>query len=282
MDTECVDECHIWEMEMGMRLAAESSARLGSRVSQVVTILDLKGLGLSHRKTIRFMKGTSFIDKFYYPESLGKLYMINAPRVAPVLWAIAKPMLDPRTQEKVTILGTDYQKTLLELISADQLPAEYGGNCKCKGAHVQCIPEISAAEAKKVFADYKYAFKVTPKLTELQVAARGRQEVSVPITAAKGGEVSYSFNSAKNDIEFSVLFSSSASPKTETRTIETKSSGKDKADKAAVLVEASRQTGTPEDPISGVVAVQSAGVLRFVFDNSYSRFTSKTICESRV
>ena len=46
------------------------------------------------------------------------------------MWSLIKPFLDPKTQGKVTILGSDYQQELLKFIDADQLPAEYGGSCK--------------------------------------------------------------------------------------------------------------------------------------------------------
>lgn len=34
---------------------------------------------------------------------------------------------------KIEILGYSYQKKLLELIDAENLPVEFGGTCACKG-----------------------------------------------------------------------------------------------------------------------------------------------------
>jgi hypothetical protein len=40
-------------------------------------------------------------------------------------------MLDENTVSKIHILGSNYQKQLLELVDADQLPKIYGGTCEC-------------------------------------------------------------------------------------------------------------------------------------------------------
>jgi len=40
--------------------------------------------------------------------------------------------LDPVTQAKIKILGSSYQKELLESIDADSLPSDLGGTCRCK------------------------------------------------------------------------------------------------------------------------------------------------------
>jgi hypothetical protein len=41
--------------------------------------------------------------------------------------------LDPVTVEKIHILGTGYQKQLLEQVPAENLPKEFGGACDCEG-----------------------------------------------------------------------------------------------------------------------------------------------------
>ena len=63
----------------------------------------------------------------YYPETLRRAFLINAPLYARIGWAIVKTFMDPVTVSKVVILGTDYRGTLLEYIDADQLPVEFGG-----------------------------------------------------------------------------------------------------------------------------------------------------------
>lgn len=65
----------------------------------------------------------------YYPETLGDLFIINAPAVFTTLWPIAKRFVDPKTRGKFHVLGANYTKELLRYIDADKLPEEYGGSC---------------------------------------------------------------------------------------------------------------------------------------------------------
>lgn len=59
--------------------------------------------------------------------------MINSPRGFSTVWAVIKRFLDPVTVEKISILGKDYQSTLLALIPVENLPKRFGGQCECPG-----------------------------------------------------------------------------------------------------------------------------------------------------
>ncbi|KAI8610753.1 CRAL-TRIO domain-containing protein [Chytriomyces sp. MP71] len=62
---------------------------------------------------------------------LGKMFVINAPMLFTGVWSLVKPMLDEATVQKINILGANYQDKLLECIEAANLPAAYGGTCRC-------------------------------------------------------------------------------------------------------------------------------------------------------
>ena len=65
-----------------------------------------------------------------YPESLWKLYIINAPYLFRSLWGVIRMWLDPMTQKKIHILGgkSQYQKELERSgFALDQLPVWCGG-----------------------------------------------------------------------------------------------------------------------------------------------------------
>jgi hypothetical protein len=42
-------------------------------------------------------------DQKQAPEGLGKMFIINAPRIFPVVWRIISPWLDPATTAKIAI-----------------------------------------------------------------------------------------------------------------------------------------------------------------------------------
>jgi hypothetical protein len=50
-----------------------------------------------------------------YPESLGIMFIINAPTVFKGFWDFLKTFLDPETSKKIKVLGSSYKKELLEV-----------------------------------------------------------------------------------------------------------------------------------------------------------------------
>lgn len=70
---------------------------------------------------------------------MGQLAIVNAPSSFTVIWSFIKPWLSKETQEKVDILGKNYEEVLLEMIDEDSLPATLGGKCSCEdtgGCHL--------------------------------------------------------------------------------------------------------------------------------------------------
>lgn len=94
-------------------------------------VLDLSGFGLaqSGQKTLDQLKLYINTDNTCYPETLGKMLLINAPYVLSAVWGIVKGWLDPRTVNKIEIISSTEAslKRLRDFIPMDQLPAEYGG-----------------------------------------------------------------------------------------------------------------------------------------------------------
>lgn len=97
------------------------------------TIVDLKGGGSSllSSKIISFVKIASQICQDNYPETLGVFYIVNCGFILRAGWTIIKVFLDPKTQSKIKILGSEYEKELLTLIEAKNLPKFLGGECDC-------------------------------------------------------------------------------------------------------------------------------------------------------
>eukprot|EP00971_Amphidinium_carterae_P246793 4901541-Amphidinium_carterae.1 len=95
------------------------------------------GLGIvSHNTARRVLKEAVTTIQNHYPEMMGKMVIINAPKVFSIAWSFVKPMLDEKTVSKISIFSRDresYSKALLELVDEDQLPALFGGKCKCDG-----------------------------------------------------------------------------------------------------------------------------------------------------
>ncbi|GAA96240.1 uncharacterized protein L969DRAFT_42362 [Mixia osmundae IAM 14324] len=114
-------------------LPASVKAAGGRDLDGNVSIVDLKGFTLGQFWQVKALAKRSFgLAQDYYPEGLGRLYIVNAPSSFTYVWGVMKPWLSKETQEKVNILGTDYASTLLKYIDAEQLPSTLGGACNCK------------------------------------------------------------------------------------------------------------------------------------------------------
>ncbi|KAL1988128.1 hypothetical protein VTN96DRAFT_658 [Rasamsonia emersonii] len=110
------------------------SRKAGKLLETCCTIMDLKGVGITNVPSVYgYVRQASAISQNYYPERLGKLYLINAPWGFSSVFSVVKSFLDPVTVDKIKVLGSNYQKELLEQVPAENLPKEFGGTCECEG-----------------------------------------------------------------------------------------------------------------------------------------------------
>lgn len=119
----------VWEYEAFTRYRLPACSRkAGCLVETSCTIIDLKGVSLSVASSVySFIKEASHIGQNFYPERMGKFYVINAPFGFSAIWSVIKRFLDPVTVEKIFILGSKYQSELLKQIPEENLPVQFGG-----------------------------------------------------------------------------------------------------------------------------------------------------------
>ncbi|KAJ7296541.1 hypothetical protein O6H91_Y116500 [Diphasiastrum complanatum] len=127
---------HVLEFEKTFNVkfpACSIAAR--KHIDSTTTILDVAGVGLknfskSARDLIIEIQKT---DGDNYPETLCRLFIVNAGSGFKLLWNTIKGFLDPKTASKISVLGSKFQNKLLEIIDASQLPEFLGGTCNCAG-----------------------------------------------------------------------------------------------------------------------------------------------------
>lgn len=105
-------------------------------IDSTTSILDVQGVGLKNfNKSAReLIVRIQKIDGDNYPETLGRMFIVNAGPGFRLLWNTIKSFLDPKTTAKIHVLGNKYQNKLLEIIDASQLPDFFGGTCVCAEA----------------------------------------------------------------------------------------------------------------------------------------------------
>ncbi|KAI5778679.1 putative phosphatidylinositol transporter [Geopyxis carbonaria] len=154
------------------------SRKAGKLLETCCTIMDLKGVGItSVSQVYGFVKKVTAISQNYYPERLGKLYIINAPWGFAGAFKMVKSFLDPVTVEKIHLLGSGYQTELLAQIPAENLPVIFGGKCECEGG---C--ELSDAGPWQEEEYLKPQIQPTPTATT--TAAPAEAEKAAETTAA--------------------------------------------------------------------------------------------------
>ncbi|KAH0929575.1 hypothetical protein BRARA_D01269 [Brassica rapa] len=125
---------HVREFEKAFNIKLPACSIAAKRhIDQSTTILDVQGVGLKNfSKAARdLLQRIQKIDSDNYPESLNRMFIINAGSGFRLLWSTVKSFLDPKTTAKIHVLGNKYQSKLLEIIDSNELPEFLGGNCTC-------------------------------------------------------------------------------------------------------------------------------------------------------
>jgi len=120
--------------EEGLRLIEDATAQSGHPITTWTLLLDLEGLNMRHlwRPGIRALLRIIEIVEANYPETMGRVLIIRAPRVFPVLWTLVRTFIDERTCSKFFFYaGNDYQGPggLPDYIPDKYLPDFLGGEC---------------------------------------------------------------------------------------------------------------------------------------------------------
>ncbi|KAI0754940.1 CRAL-TRIO domain-containing protein [Daedaleopsis nitida] len=111
-----------------------ASEAAGKRVLGTFVVADLSGFGISQFWQMKDFARSSFqVSQDYFPETVARLAIVNAPRGFSAIWNVMKPWIAKETAAKVTIMGSDYKSKLLEFIDEDALPKRLGGKCICDG-----------------------------------------------------------------------------------------------------------------------------------------------------
>ncbi|KAI3463523.1 hypothetical protein Pfo_020186 [Paulownia fortunei] len=113
------------------RLVVFALDKLCSRIpdgqEKFTIIADLQGYGYSNSDIRGLTAGLSILQD-YYPERLGKLFIIHVPYIFMTVWKIIYPFIDKNTKKKIVFVENKrLQATLREEIDESQVPEIYGG-----------------------------------------------------------------------------------------------------------------------------------------------------------
>lgn len=125
----------VWEYEAFTYFRLPACSRQQNHLVETsCTILDLKGISITTATQVySYISAASHIGQNYYPERMGKFYVINAPFGFSAVFSVIKKFLDPVTVNKIFVLGSKYQAELLKQIPPQNLPKSLGGQSESVG-----------------------------------------------------------------------------------------------------------------------------------------------------
>lgn len=133
---------YVYEYEKLMKLRFPAcTAVKGEKVLQGLTVMDLTGgsMSLMNKQMYAMLKLAATVGSNNYPEIMGNLFVVNAPYLFSGVWSVVKTFLDERTRQKIKIMGSGWEKVLLEHVDAAQLPTFLGGKCTCADNGGNCM-----------------------------------------------------------------------------------------------------------------------------------------------
>ncbi|KDO25490.1 hypothetical protein SPRG_09433 [Saprolegnia parasitica CBS 223.65] len=118
------------EYKLNVLLPRQVVAR-GAAASKIVLIYDLANVGFSTFKTDVFtaIQRITNINQEHYPETLHKVYIVNAPFFFYGTYKLIEVFLSDRIRHKIAFVGR--KDELLADIPATSLPTFLGGSCNC-------------------------------------------------------------------------------------------------------------------------------------------------------
>uniref|UniRef100_A0A3P9INE0 SEC14-like protein 1 n=1 Tax=Oryzias latipes TaxID=8090 RepID=A0A3P9INE0_ORYLA len=196
--------------EEGLRRCEENTRVFGRPISCWTCLMDLDGLNMRHmwRPGVKALLRIIEVVEANYPETLGRLLIVRAPRVFPVLWTLVSPLIDENSRKKFFVYaGNDYQGPggLVDYIDREIIPDFLGGACLCDIPDGGTVPKSLYRTAEQLESEenclltdciYKTAniFKGTPF------------EMLIEITEASS-VITWDFDVSKGDVVFNIYHS---------------------------------------------------------------------------
>lgn len=257
----------IQQLEYSAQDMAAQSEKLGKVIEMHSFIFDLENFNLKQIAWKPALDMIIYLVTMYednYPEMLKKAYVINAPKIYPIIYNLVKPFLSEETAKKIHVFGKDnWKKALLQDIDEDELPLHWGGtkigpdgDARCThivgtGGPVPC--SYYTAPSRRLSTEQNLKMCVVEKKSSVPLT------VDVP---EAGSVLRWEFQTENYDIAFGVFYIADRSP------------GKAGSMQEVVAMQRVNCHLVPED---GMFVCSNPGKYVLKFDNSFSWYRSKKL-----
>ncbi|VDL74672.1 unnamed protein product [Nippostrongylus brasiliensis] len=189
--------------EEGLIKTAEATKQIGAPISTWSLLVDLEGLSMRHlwRPGVQSLLRIIEIVEAHYPETMGQVLIVRAPRVFPVLWTLISPFIDENTRNKFMINSGEVVKDeISKYVDEQYIPDFLGGTCLVNCSTGGHIPKSQYRPVEDLPDD---ADVLSSMYTKASVTRGYPVEVVVPI-ASSGCVLTWDFDILKSDCEFVV------------------------------------------------------------------------------
>ena len=141
------EDISLWwhfHLESGMLSTLEGAAKFQNPLRGQILVFDMHGFGVRHlhKSCISLLISLFGIGQSKYPESLNRVFVLNAPTLFSGLWNTVKGVLNERTRNKIVMTSKGMHDDLKALVPPERMPVFLGGDCPCNIGE-----EISASGA---------------------------------------------------------------------------------------------------------------------------------------
>ncbi|XP_053994311.1 protein real-time [Hylaeus anthracinus] len=194
--------------EEGLLLMEEATTTSGHPVSQWSLLIDLEGLNMRHlwRPGIKALLRIIEIVEINYPETMGRVLFMRAPRCFPILWTLISTFINENTRKKfIFYCDTNYLEegpgSISEYINPEFIPDFFGGPSEVY------IPEGGIVP--------KHLYKVDLETTSAEeeqclyhsiTLSRGQIHRVVIHSNDPGSVLTWDFDVMRHNIIFTVLY----------------------------------------------------------------------------
>lgn len=197
--------------EEGLKLTEESAHRLQQPISTWTMLLDLDGLNMRHlwRPGVKALLHIIEICEANYPETLGRVLIIRAPRVFPILWTLVCPLIDETSRGKFLFYAGDHflgPGGLSEYLPEERIPDWLGGNSATGIPEGGLVPKSYYMSPQDFEKDQSPGPHLTDSSCYQSISLNKSQvhEVLVQNTD-KGSVITWDFDVMRHDVMFCVF-----------------------------------------------------------------------------
>ncbi|XP_051636619.1 SEC14-like protein 5 isoform X2 [Manacus candei] len=200
--------------EEGQKRCEENTNIFGRPITSWTCLVDLEGLNMRHlwRPGVKALLRIIEVVEDNYPETLGRLLIVRAPRVFPVLWTLVSPFINENTRQKFLIYsGNNYQGSggLVDYVDKEVIPDFLGGDCMCTVPEGGLVPKsLYQTEDEPENSDHIRLW--TETIYHSASVLRGApHEIVVEILEGES-VITWDFDILKGDVVFSLFHSKRA------------------------------------------------------------------------